>query len=73
MNFVVAKNRPRKNSKTRAKAPCKCLMCAKSSRETFEGSELLICKDEACDMKCGKCTERPNNACGYKPLEEVSA
>jgi len=67
-------NRKGKNSKTKAKQPCKCLRCAKTTREVFFGKTLLICGDEACDMRCDVCTERPNTACGFKEInEEVPA
>ena len=57
-----------RHSKSKAKTPCKCLRCGKASREKYDGKEMLICKDEACDMQCDKCTERPNNTCGFKAI-----
>ena len=63
-------NRKGKSSKSQAKQPCKCLRCAKTTREVFFGKTLLICGDEACDMRCDVCTERPNTACGFKEIKE---
>lgn len=61
-------DRKRSNSKSKVKAPCKCLTCERGSRETHEGRKLLICGDEACDLKCESCTERPISGCGFKPM-----
>ena len=64
------RNRKMKKNKTRATKECKCLRCAKSSREKFDGKTWLICGDEACDMKCAVCTSRPSSDCGFKELED---
>ena len=61
-------NRPMKNRRSHAKAPCKCLTCAKPIREEFEGLTILVCEDEACFLECDRCTERPSGCSGYKPL-----
>ncbi|TGE35913.1 hypothetical protein E4K67_22620 [Desulfosporosinus fructosivorans] len=63
--------KPTHNSKSKAKTPCKCLICANSNRVTFEGRNLLICGDEACDLKRDVCTERPISGCGFKPMPVV--
>lgn len=65
-------NRKSKNSKSKAKTPCKCLTCANPHRETHDGVKYLICGDEACNLKCELCTERPpSGQCGFKPLPVV--
>lgn len=63
--------KPIKDAKTRAKGPCRCLGCANSTRETYDGKEILICRDEACYLKCEECIVRPNFSCGYKALPNV--
>lgn len=65
-------NRKGKNSRSQAKKPCKCLVCARATREVFFGKKLLICRDEACDMRCDVCTERPNTTCGFIEMEGVA-
>jgi hypothetical protein len=62
---------PGKHSKSKAKDPCKCLRCSKPIRETIDGKSMMICGDEACDLKCDACTERPVSGCGFKPLPVV--
>lgn len=60
-----------KNSKTKAKTPCKCLSCGKSHREIHDGKTLLICGDEACDLRCDRCTERPSRCSSYSKVVEI--
>ena len=61
-------NRPTRNAKSKAKSECKCLSCAMPKRQIFDGEMLLICGDEACDLKCATCTNRPTSACKFKTL-----
>jgi len=63
-------NRSIRNARSKAKAPYKCLSCANPHREKHYGKELLICGDEACDLRCDRCTERPTSGqCGYKEVK----
>jgi len=58
-----------KKLKTRAKTPCKCLRCGVPTQEKIDGKTWLICGDEACDMRCEVCTDRPNVACRFVESE----
>lgn len=63
-------DRPMKNSRTKAKSPCKCLTCAKTWSERYEDLTMLVCGEEACFMDCDRCTDRPR--CDkYMPIAEV--
>ncbi len=63
-------NRPLKNTKAKAKPPCKCLTCAKTWREHYEDLTMLVCGEEACFLDCERCTDRPR-CDGYTPIAEV--
>ena len=62
---------PTQKAKSRAKLPCKCLICARSHEEKLDDKTLLVCGDEACDMRCDVCTARPYSGhCGYRATDE---
>lgn len=63
MKQFETSNRPRQNTKTRARVQCKCITCPSAIREEFEGRMMLICEDEACFLKCDSCTDRPQQRC----------
>jgi|GEM_PF-3938651 hypothetical protein len=72
MGFSIAQdtNRPTRYKKRKAKSPCKCLRCTVPRRENYEGKTWLICGDEACDMKCDCCTDRPVWKCSFIEIKE---